>query len=200
MDTTKPEKSDNLSEREKSFCIEYALCQNASEAARRVGYSPQSARVTGSRLRAKPEVRALCDELIAQRLAESKISADSILSRLDRLATWCMVPTPVHDRHGRVVGERPTDAAAALRALELLGKNLGIWTDRVEQVTDQTVEVVFMQPVVRAGDEDEFDEVPLLDTTSLSVRMPSTGDDADDDDQRQDDDDDRPDVGRVIVM
>lgn len=67
-----------LSAKRRAFVEEYLRCWNATEAARRAGYSARSANPTGSRLLANDSVKAC----IEQRLKEKAMSADEVLQRL----------------------------------------------------------------------------------------------------------------------
>lgn len=68
-----------LNERQKAFADFYIECGNASEAARRAGYSPKTAGAIGGENLEKPEISAY----IAQRLKEAEkkrvASADEVL-------------------------------------------------------------------------------------------------------------------------
>lgn len=76
-----------LNPRQKKFILEYLQCWNASEAARRAGYSEQTAYAIGAENLRKPEVRAE----IERRLAESAMSAGEVLARLTDHARSSMV-------------------------------------------------------------------------------------------------------------
>jgi phage terminase small subunit len=67
-----------LTNRQQAFVEEYLACWNATEAARRAGYSKKTANEQGSRLLANVSVKAA----VAARLAELKADADEVLIRL----------------------------------------------------------------------------------------------------------------------
>lgn len=67
-----------LTAKQQVFINEYLTCWNASEAARRAGYSERSARKLGAELLTKPDVRTEIDA----RLAEMTMTADEALVRL----------------------------------------------------------------------------------------------------------------------
>lgn len=73
---------DDLTDKQQAFVAHYIACWNASEAARRAGYSPESARSIGSENLTKPNIRAA----IAARLAGLALSADEVLARLADVA------------------------------------------------------------------------------------------------------------------
>lgn len=71
-----------LSAKRRQFALEYVRCWNASESARRAGYSATTARVTGHRLMRDDEVK----QEIARLVSESVMTADEALVRLGEQA------------------------------------------------------------------------------------------------------------------
>ncbi len=67
-----------LSRKQKIFVEEYLQCWNATEAAKRAGYSARTAYSIGWENLRKPEIA----ELVSKRLQESAMSADEVLMRL----------------------------------------------------------------------------------------------------------------------
>lgn len=67
-----------LSAKQQAFVTHYLTCWNASEAARRAGYSDKSAYSIGWENLRKPEIQAAINE----RVAETHASADEVLARL----------------------------------------------------------------------------------------------------------------------
>lgn len=67
-----------LTTKQKVFVEQYLQCWNATEAARRAGYSERSIRTIASENLAKPNIKLEIDT----RIAELKMSADEILLRL----------------------------------------------------------------------------------------------------------------------
>src|SRR3990172_7601363 len=65
-----------------AFIEEYLQCFNATEAAKRAGYSERTARQQGSRLLSNVDI----SEEIKQRLDERAVRADEILQRLSDMA------------------------------------------------------------------------------------------------------------------
>lgn len=68
-----------LTPKQKAFADYYIECGNASEAARRAGYSPKTAEKIGSENLKKPEVSAYIDERMTQQDAARVASADEVL-------------------------------------------------------------------------------------------------------------------------
>lgn len=71
-----------LTSKQQVFIAEYLKCWNASEAARRAGYTENSARAQGSRLLTDADISAE----IERRKAEIIMSADEVASRLTEQA------------------------------------------------------------------------------------------------------------------
>ncbi|MDD5719927.1 MAG: terminase small subunit, partial [Candidatus Krumholzibacteria bacterium] len=90
-----------LTELERRFAAEYAVCCNGAAAARAAGYSDSatgSARVMAHKLMKKPAVRELVDRLIRERAERVELRGDQIVADLQRLARWSLVPVAVLDK------------------------------------------------------------------------------------------------------
>lgn len=88
-------------------------------------------RTLGKRLLAAPEIAARVAEL-------SRSSGDDspgrawVMARLVETAERALQAVPVTDRKGAPTGEYVYQGSVALRALELLGRELGMFSDRKE--------------------------------------------------------------------
>jgi phage terminase small subunit len=67
-----------LTDKQRVFVFEYLTCWNATEAARRAGYSEESARQIAAENLSKPYIKAE----IERRMAEKAMPADEVLARL----------------------------------------------------------------------------------------------------------------------
>lgn len=76
-----------ITKKNEVFCEEYLIDLNATQAAIRAGYSPDSAGSIGFELLKKPEIRARIDQAMAERSKRTGINADRRPSRTgkDRL-------------------------------------------------------------------------------------------------------------------
>lgn len=72
------ESAPELTNKQRAFVEHYLTCWNATEAARRAGYSAKTAQEQGSRLLSN----AMVDTLVKQRIGELKMTADEVLLRL----------------------------------------------------------------------------------------------------------------------
>lgn len=155
-----------LSAKQEAFCQEYLIDLCAKQAAIRAGYSPKSAEKIGYELLQNTRVRARVDELLAERSRRTGINADRVIRELARLAF--IDPTQLIDSDGAVKPDATPDDRAAiacvrvkrssgkdgesverevrvadkLKALELLGKHLTLFADRLQVDASAIVQIV----------------------------------------------------------
>ena len=140
--------SGKLTDKQRRFVDEYLVDLNGTKAAIRAGYSEKNADKIGSQLLGKSGVRAAIVAAQAERSARVSVSADYVLSNLVEIVERCMQRAPVLTMKGeQVVDDEGRnawrfDAKGANRALELLGKHLGMFTDKIEADVKQDVRVV----------------------------------------------------------
>lgn len=121
-----------LNHKQQKFAYEYLIDLNATQAAIRAGYSPRTAKQIGQRLMKSTKVSSIIEELQSEKCRAIGLKADDVISNLQEIVRRCMQSEPVRDKNGNLTGEYRFNAAGALRGLELLGKHLGLFTDRVE--------------------------------------------------------------------
>ena len=110
-------KDRGLSAQQERFCQEYALNgKNGTKAAIAAGYSEKSAAVTACRLLKNDKITSRVRELIKDQWDHLIITKEQVL-----LDTYTLA------EKNRVV-----DPKTAIKALELVGKELGMFGDRVE--------------------------------------------------------------------
>lgn len=140
-----------LNRRQELFCHEYVVDANGAQAAIRAGYAEVSARVTACRLLGKPAVQDRVAELMSERMERVGVDADVVLYGLRTVVDRSLQARQVLDREGEPTGEWEFNAAGANRALELLGRHLGLFNDRlqlglaegrVRELIDQVVQVI----------------------------------------------------------
>jgi len=145
-----------LTDRQKIFVEEYLIDLNATQAAIRAGYSPKNADKIGSELLGKTRIKEEIDKALAERSKRTGINADRVLLEYAKIAF--VNPEDVVDfETGEVLKNAKTEDLAAIqsikvksssgkvdteerevkfaskeRALEMLGKHLGMFKDRVE--------------------------------------------------------------------
>jgi len=106
-----------LTRKQTLFVSEYLVDLNAAQAALRAGYSAQSAKAIGYRLLQKPEVAEEIRRAVEARAERLQLSSEDVLRSI------------VDIRGKAVTGGKLNQA---LKANELLGKHLKLFTDRVE--------------------------------------------------------------------
>lgn len=146
-----------MNERDRRFCEEYLIDLNATAAAIRAGFAPATARNAAAWIKpdnpTKPSARAEIDRLIAQRSQQTGISAERVIRELARIAfvvitdvidpgTATLKPDATPDDLAAIAflkirgDEHEVRLADKLRALELLGKHLGLFTENVRLVPE----------------------------------------------------------------
>lgn len=127
-------------QRHESFCRAYvgaaAFCGAA--AARIAGFSERTAKEQGYRILGRRDVQDRIAELRQKRQADSELNDRYVLDRLREIVDRCMQAVPVIDHTtGKRVGEWRYNASGANKALELLGRHLGLWNDKLSlQLTE----------------------------------------------------------------
>jgi len=147
-----------LTNKQAVFCEEYLVDFNATQAAIRAGYSKPSAHVIGPENLGKPEVLQRVAELQAGRSERTRITADDVLRELAKMAFAnmgdyvrveadgrpCVDLSAVTREQFAAVQEVNTEENVAgtvkvkiklsdkRASLELIGKHLGMFTDRLK--------------------------------------------------------------------
>lgn len=126
-----------LTDKQKEFVRQYLVDLNATQAAIRAGYSVKTAYRQGADLLQKTSIREAIEKAQAKRARRVEVTQDYVLSNLVEVVERTMQRAPVLDRKGKQVTDEEGravwtfDAKNANRALELLGKHLGIFTDKI---------------------------------------------------------------------
>lgn len=120
-----------LTPKQVRFVSEYLKDLNATQASIRAGYSARTAEQQGPRLLGNVGVAAAITAGKTKAAERNQLSVDYVLTRLQAVAERCMQAEPVLDKEGNETGEYRFEAAGANRSLELLGKHLGMFADRL---------------------------------------------------------------------
>lgn len=152
-----------LTEKQRLFCEEYLIDCIGSQAAIRAGYSPDSSRSEASRLLTNSNVRAYIRELMDNRSKDTLIDAIYVLESLKDVAERCRQAVPVmrfnpitsrmeqvKDDEDRDVWE--FDSQGANKALELIGKHIGVFEKDNSQKKPET-SIVIPDKVSKAIDK-----------------------------------------------
>ena len=111
----------NMKEKHKLFAEHYALEQNATKSAIGAGYSRKGATTQGYRLLKNDDVKAYIGQLLGEVKEKFKLSHDYIIERLKAIAEQ----------------NKKTNPSVAVRALELLGKHLGMFEPKVRDLEER---------------------------------------------------------------
>lgn len=128
--------------RHERFAQGLAAGKSADEAYQEAGFKPD--RGHASRLAAKGNIQARVAELLGRAAAGVVIDRQWVLERLVENANRALQVQSVKDPEGNPIGEFKYEGNVANRALELVGKELGMFVERSEvkisEFEDLTVE------------------------------------------------------------
>jgi phage terminase small subunit len=124
-----------LTDKQQAFITEYMVDRNASAAAVRAGYSARSSDSRGCRLLKEPHIAAEVARLTKEREQRTEINAEYVMAEL---------------RTNVDLARDAGHIAASNQALQLLGKHLGMFVDRLEVDASHEVEI----DVTWNGDDD----------------------------------------------
>lgn len=159
-----------LTEKQKRFVDEYLIDLNATQAAIRAGYSVQTANEQGAQNLAKLSIQAEISKQMAERSKRIGVNQDRVVVELAKMAfvkmsdlvddkgkikdeatdddLVCIESVKYKESKGKggTSVEREVKIASKLKALELLGKHLGMWNDKLD--------VNVTQPIVISGSDE----------------------------------------------
>lgn len=143
-----------LSDKHEMFAREYCVDLNATQAAIRAGYSENTAKQQGSRLLTNADIRARIDELQGKRAEKLELDANWVLEKLTEVVSMSMQAKPVekwdyNEKQLVETGEYVYDSSGANKALELIGKHLGMFKDKIEH--SGNLGVVIQNDIPRPG-------------------------------------------------
>jgi len=116
-----------LTAKQAAFCCEYMIDLNATQAAIRAGYSKRNADKIGSQLLGKDIVAEEIKRLTDIKTSKTVIKAEDVIRGILEVAEDARQKALAADGSKTMVNH-----TAALKAYELLGKHLAMWTDKKE--------------------------------------------------------------------
>jgi phage terminase small subunit len=134
--------TDSWTDKERLFAHEYLIDQSMTQAAIRAGYSERSAKKIGHQVYHKPHIKAWIEAELAKRYEKAGVTADKVIKELAELGFIKRDEVLSAGRSPDDEGLPPMTLLSTMRmtdkirALELIGKNLKMWIDRVE--TDES--------------------------------------------------------------
>lgn len=111
-----------LTLKQERFVAEYLVDLNATQAAIRAGYSAKNADKIGPELLGKTRVSEALQAAIKERSERTRITQEQVIEEIGRVAF----------AEAADYADAALKYANKLKALELLGKHLGMFTDKVE--------------------------------------------------------------------
>lgn len=140
--SSKSKSADSLNAKELIFVKEYQKHGNSSKAAIAAGYAKNSAGVTGCRMLKKAKIANAISKDKKERCERLEIETDAVLESVKEIVERCMqikpvigpfgIPVMVVTRDGERTAAYTFDAKNALKGLELLGKHVGAFPNKVE--------------------------------------------------------------------
>lgn len=163
-------KGRRMTEKQKRFVEEYLIDLNATQAAIRAGFSVRTANEQGSRMLANVSIQTAISKAMAERSKRTGVNQDRVVLELAKIA-FVNASDVINTEDATVKEDADPDDTAAiqsvrvkifptkdgdgierevklepkLKALELLGKHLGMWNDKLD--------VNVNLPVVISGEE-----------------------------------------------
>lgn len=142
-----------MTKKQKRFCEEYLIDLNATQAAIRAGYSPETAGAIGAENLKKPQIQKAIARAMADRSRRTGVNADRVVMELAKIAfvnaadvidaddatlkadaadeDLAAVQSVKVKTFGEDGVEREIKLADKIKALELLGRHLGMFNDRL---------------------------------------------------------------------
>lgn len=151
-----------LTDKQQRFVDEYLIDLNATQAAIRAGYSVRTANEQGAQNLAKLSIQDAISKKMAARSRRTGVNAERVVLELAKVAFAKM--TDIVDSNGKIKQdaspddlaciesikykesdneyggsvEREVKIASKLKALELLGKHLGMWSDKFNVTVEKS--------------------------------------------------------------
>lgn len=133
-----------LTPRQRRFVDEYLIDLNGTQAAIRAGYSQKTARQIGQKLLTKVDIQQAISAAQVERQKRTELTADEVIRDLREVRDVCLGRKSVKvvevvkfegEATPHEVDALVFDANGANKALELLGKHIGMFGDRIDMTS-----------------------------------------------------------------
>lgn len=151
-----------MTKKQKRFVEEYLIDLNATQAAIRAGYSPETAGSIGAENLKKPEIKSRIDKAMAERSRRTGINQDRVLQELARIG-FAKITDVVDPETAEIRTDASDDDLACIQSIKIkpnefgterevklydkksalvdLGKHLGLFKDKVELTGDMDLNI-----------------------------------------------------------
>lgn len=135
---------EKLTIKQKKFADEYIISGNATDAAKKAGYSEKTAYSIGNENLTKPVIKDYIEARMKKHEENLIASQDEILRYLTSLIRGEQTEQTLimNGEYGQEITDIEVSAKDRIRAAELLGKRWGTWTDKVDITADLAVTFV----------------------------------------------------------
>lgn len=121
-----------MTEKQINFCREYVKDYNGTQAAIRAGYSEKTAAVKASQLLKNKDILNTIKQFQKELVESSCLTEEKVIAKVEEILDRCMSAEPVmewnYEEHRyEPTGEYQFDSKGALKAIEMLGKHLGMF-------------------------------------------------------------------------
>ena len=151
-----------MTKKQKRFVEEYLIDLNATQAAIRAGYSPDTAGSIGAENLKKPEIKSRIDKAMAERSRRTGINQDRVLQELARIG-FAKITDVVDPDTAEIRPDASDDDLACIQSIKIkpnefgterevklydkksalvdLGKHLGLFKDKLELTGDMELNI-----------------------------------------------------------
>lgn len=151
-----------MTKKQKRFVEEYLIDLNATQAAIRAGYSPDTAGSIGAENLKKPEIKSRIDKAMAERSRRTGINQDRVLQELARIG-FAKITDVVDPETAQIKPDASDDDLACIQSIKIkpnefgterevklydkksalvdLGKHLGLFKDKLELNVDMDLHI-----------------------------------------------------------
>jgi len=126
-DSIEPSKQGGLTKKQQAFVDEYLIDLNGTQAAIRAGYSKNTAAVIATENLIKPNIKLAIEKALEERKSRVLLTQDQVLKDIALIKQAAM--SEKIDSNGN---REMVNFNAALKACELEGKHLAMFTDKVD--------------------------------------------------------------------